>query len=59
VCSVEAEAVGTKTVQHFGDALTSFKSQLLENEDYNDQMDYIQQIKKPREAIPGTFLIYL
>jgi hypothetical protein len=48
--SDEAEAVGTKTVQHFADALTSFKSQLLENEDYDDQMDYIQQLKKAQCA---------
>jgi hypothetical protein len=57
--SEEANAVGTQTVQHFAEALTGFKSQLLENEDYDDQMDYIRQSIKPHEMNPGKFLGYL
>jgi hypothetical protein len=52
-------AVGTQTVQHFTDALMGFKSQLLENKDYGNQMDYIWQLTKPHEMKPGTFLLYL
>jgi hypothetical protein len=42
------------------DALTGFKNSILGNEDYyDDQMDYIQQINKPQEMKPGAFLTYL
>jgi hypothetical protein len=57
--SEETQAVGTLTVQHFADALTAFKNQLLDAESYDKQMDSIRRLQKPRDMTPGTFLIHL
>jgi hypothetical protein len=54
------EAVGqSQTVATFDATLLAFKSQLLEDKDYDNQLDYIQELRKPRDMKPGTFLLYL
>jgi hypothetical protein len=37
----------------------AFKSQLLKDEDYDNQLDYIWELQKPCDMKPGTFLLYL
>ncbi len=54
------EAAGNaQTVATFDATVLAFKQQLLENEDYDNQMDYIRELRKPRDMKPGTFLLYL
>jgi hypothetical protein len=51
--SDEAVVTFDKTVLAF------FKQQLLENEDYDNQMEFIRDLCKPRETKPVTLLLYL
>jgi hypothetical protein len=54
------EAAGNaQTVVTFDKTVLAFKQQLLENEDYDNQMDYIQDLRKPSDMKPGTFLLYI
>jgi hypothetical protein len=53
------EAAGlAQTVVTFDTTVRAFKSQLLEDEDYDNQLDFIRELKKPRDMKPGTFLLY-
>ena len=47
------------TVQNFKTQVNLFKADILSEEDYYDQMDFLCNIKKPREMNPGKFLLYL
>jgi hypothetical protein len=54
------EAAGkAQTVATFDQTILEFKEQLLENKDYDNQMDYIRDLHKPQDMKPGTFLLYL
>jgi hypothetical protein len=54
------EAAGlSQTVVTFDKTVRAFKSQLLEDEDYDNQLDFICELKKRHEMKPGTFLLYL
>lgn len=54
------EAAGQpQTVVGFDATVLAFKEQLLEKEDYEDQLDFIRELRKPRDMKPGTFLLYL
>jgi hypothetical protein len=57
--SDEAAGHATQTVATFDETVRAFKSQLLEDEDYDNQLDFIRELKKPRDMKPGTFLLYL
>jgi hypothetical protein len=59
-CGTDVEAgLGAQTVATFDEIIQAFKSQILEDEDYDNQLDFIQELKKPRDMKPGTFLLYL
>ena len=49
----------TKTVAHFEEAMQDFSDKLLEEYNYEDQMDYLRSIKKPPKMSPGEFLMKL
>jgi hypothetical protein len=54
------EAAGqAQTVATFDETIQAFKSQLLEDEDYDNQLDLIRKFKKPHDMKLGTFLLYL
>jgi hypothetical protein len=55
------EAVGlAQTIATFDTStVLAFKSQLLKDEDYGNQLDCIRELWKPRNMEPGTFLLYL
>jgi hypothetical protein len=48
-----------QTLFMFDATVQAFKGQLLENEDYANQLDFIRDLRKPRYLKPGTFLQYL
>jgi hypothetical protein len=47
----QAQTVATSDV-----TLLAIKQELLENEYYDNQMDYIQDLHKPRDMMSGTFI---
>jgi hypothetical protein len=47
----------TKNVSQFNKCLGEFKAELLEGYNYEDQMDYLRDIKKPSQMQPSKFLL--
>jgi len=48
-----------QTVANFDAALITFKNNCLAGYSYNDQMDYLRSIRKPKEVSPSEFLSLL
>lgn len=46
-----------QSVNTFNTALQEFKEELLQGYHYEDQMDYIRDLKKPRDETPSQFLV--
>jgi hypothetical protein len=47
------------TVALFTTSIEEFKNELLEGYTYEDQMDYLRDLKKPGKLEPSTFLLKL
>jgi hypothetical protein len=56
----EVRAAGlAQTIATSDETIQAFKSQFLEDEDYDNQLDFIRELKNPCNMKPGTFLFYL
>ena len=49
---------GQRTVQSFRDNISEFIAKSFTGQDYNDQMDYLRALRKPKEMDPVTFERY-
>ena len=49
---------GPRTVNSFNENLGEFVSKSFTGQDYNDQMDYLRALRKPKDMDPATFERY-